>query len=309
MSRIAVIILNYNGKDLTADCVSCFERFPHDYILIVVDNGSWNGDGQFIKSMFPHIHLIESKENLGFAGGNNLGIEYALDLGSEFVLLLNNDTLFDEDFIPPLIAELERDHTVGAVQPKIFFNHDRHLIWNGGGVFNPWLGLSYTIGEGTLDQGRFQSSKKVDWITGCCILVRSNVIREVGLMDHRFFMYQEDVDWSLRMRNQGYSLGYVPEAKIYHIAGASSKSTKKGKEGFQSPLVHFVNQRNRYWVIRKNLSWVYVPTATLYHIIRAVIFFGYFILRGRPTKFKAALMGFLAGFSSPCKEKIPSFNS
>lgn len=304
-----MIILNYNGRDLTADCLACFSGIPQGYSLIVVDNGSRNGDGQFLKRMFPHIHLIESKENLGFAGGNNLGIEYALDQGVEFVLLLNNDTLFEEDFIAPLISELERDDTLGAVQPKIFFNHDRNLIWNAGGVFNPWLGFSYTLGEGALDHWKFQKDKKVDWITGCCILVRANVIREVGLLDHRFFMYQEDVDWSLRMRSQGYGLGYVPKAKIYHIAGASSKSTKKGKEGFHSPFVHFVNQRNRYWVIRKNLSWVYVPTATLYHLMRAVIFFGYFILRGRRTKFRAALMGFLAGFNSHFEEKIPSFNS
>lgn len=309
MSRVAVIILNYNRSDLTANCIACFKRLSLDYSIFLIDNASTGDDVSILKSKFPDIHLIQSEVNLGFAGGNNLGIDCALKSGFEYILLLNNDTIFEQDFIFPLVNELEDDRSLAAIQPKIMYEHDRNLVWNAGGLFRNWIGASLTIGEAAPDNGQFQKGRFIDWITGCCILVRSDVIEEIGLLDHRFFMYQEDVDWSLRMKNANYSLKYTPNSIIFHIAGGSSKSQTKGREGFQSPFVHFVNQRNRYWVLRKNLSWFYLPTATCYHLMRALIFLTYFLIRWRPTKFKATLLGLLAGFSPSFKEEIPEFKN
>ena len=306
MARVGVIILNWNGKDFTLECLECFRRFNHSYEIVLVDNNSTDDSVEVITKDYPEVTILALDENLGFAGGNNVGMEYCLNKGMDYVILLNNDTVFDFDFIAPLVNKMDTDPKLGGIQPRIFFNHDRTLIWNGGGIFYKWAGYARTIGEGVKDGPKFNLTKETDWITGCAFMVRSSVLREVGLLDDRFFIYHEDVDWSLRIRKAGYRLLYEPSSVIYHWAGSSRKAKQKGKEGFQHPLNHYLNQRNRFWVVRKNLAPHYALSATFYHFVQASVFLVYFLMLRRFTKFGATVKGLQHGFGR-IRKVIPTF--
>ena len=158
-----------------------------------MDNGSIDGSGERLKSEFPEIELLTSPDNIGFTGGNNLGIQWALDHSYDQVLLLNNDTLVEPDFLDPLVSFLEQNQDYGAVQPKIMFEAERNKLLNAGGGYFKGLEMTWSIGLGQLDEGQFDQEKDTHWITGCAILVRSAVIRQVGMLDNRFFAYYEDV--------------------------------------------------------------------------------------------------------------------
>lgn len=295
---VGIILLNWNSYEVTKDCLDCFRQIRHPYRLIVVDNGSSDDSVTLFRANYPEITLIENNENLGFAGGNNCGLEHGLRENLDYLMLLNNDTLFDEDFVAPLVQRMQQNAELGGIQPKIMYNHDRSLIWNAGGTYHYFLGHSSTIGEGKPDLSRFNRVRGVDWITGCCILLRSQVVQQVGLLDDRFFIYHEDVDWSLRIRGAGWKLEYFPQSQLYHIAGVSQKSKVKTREGFLSPRTHYLNLRNQVFVIRKHLNWYHFPTATLFMLVMAVAYVAYFTVRGRFKKLTAVYEGLKDGFFS-----------
>jgi len=228
-------------------------------------------------------------------------------------LLLNNDVEVEPDFLEPLIQTLDQNTHIGAVQPLIYFHHDRELIWNAGTKYNPWLGVAQTIGYNKKDigqvkrkaqanspassQNNISSVTKIDWITGCAFMVKSEVLQKVGLLYDPFFIYYEDVDLSFRIREAGYDLGYAPASVIYHIAGMSHKSTKKTAEGYVSPKVHYLNARNRIWLLKKYTKIVYAPTVFIYQTIYYTGVTAYFLIRGRREKIKALYRGIAEGLS------------
>jgi GT2 family glycosyltransferase len=289
---IAVIIINWNGYTLTHACLMSMRQVAYpNFKVILVDNGSEDGSGKKLEKEFPEIASIESKTNLGFTGGNNLGIQKALEKSFDYVMLLNNDTIVEPDFLGPLVDFLEKNSSYGAVQPKIMFERERNKIWNAGGGYFKWLGMSWSIGIGKEDMGQYQTSKDTAWITGCTMLIRSKVIREIGMFDPRFFAYYEDVDWSLRMKKHGYGLRYLPESKIYHVAGGSSKKPEKTKEGTVPPIIHYYRTRNHLFLIRNNANPVSFVLSLLYQTIKNSAFIIYLTLRGRFKKVKAIIEG------------------
>ncbi|MFY0626303.1 MAG: glycosyltransferase family 2 protein [Reichenbachiella sp.] len=300
---IGIIILNWNSSEVTCNCLMDFVKQGMNYSIIVVDNGSSDDSVVCIKAKFPNITIIESPTNVGFAGGNNLGIRYCLDKGYEYVMLLNNDTLFDEDFVAPMVQFLEQNDEVGAIQPKIYFNHDRSIIWNGGTKFNPFSGETHTYGEGKKDNPAYNKIKKVPWITGCCILIRKSVIEKVGLLDEQFFIYYEDVDWSFRVAQAGLKLVYFPKTKIYHIAGVSQKRVNKTRDGYLKPSFHHLNIRNQIFIIRRYCQWYHLPTVAIYFFAKISIYLAYFLFRLRFEKAKMLLLGFKDGLGNFHKNK------
>jgi GT2 family glycosyltransferase len=171
------------------------------------------------------------------------------------------------------------------------FERERNKIWNAGGGYFKWLGMSWSIGIGKEDMGQYQTSKDTAWITGCTMLIRSKVIREIGMFDPRFFAYYEDVDLSLRMKKHGYGLRYLPESKIYHVAGGSSKKPEKTKEGTVPPIIHYYRTRNHLFLIRNNANPVSFVLSLLYQTIKNSAFIIYLTLRGRFKKVKAIIEG------------------
>ena len=296
--KLAIILVNWNSYQLTNDTLqSLYQTSYQDYDIICVDNASTDDSLNQLKTNHAGIIILTCDQNTGFTGGNNKGMQYALAHGYAYTLLLNNDVAVESDFLEPLVQALDANENLGAVQPLIYFHHDRTLIWNAGSRYNKWLGVTKTIGYNKKDadqKERYQNQGDViniAWITGCAFMVKNEVLKKVGLLYHPFFIYYEDVDLSFRIKNAGYDLGYTPASVIYHIAGMSHKSSKKTAEGYVSPKVHYLNARNHIWLLKKYTNLLHAPTVILYQSIYYLSVTGYFIIRGRWQKIKALFKG------------------
>lgn len=295
--QVAIIIVNWNGYSLTRDCILSIQQSGSDnYHIVVVDNGSTDGSAQLLRKDFPTIHIMESAENLGFTGGNNLAMQWAIEQGFEYSFLLNNDTFVGPGFLEPLLLFMKASPSTGAVQPRICFAHDRSLIWNAGAHYYPWLGFTTTIGYDQKDGPEYGTEKPLDWISGCAFFIRNKVLAQTGLFDQAFFTYYEDVDLSFKMLKSGFDLYYIPSSYIYHIAGKSGKSIDKGKEGFLHASVHYHNIRNRIWIWRRYAKCWQYPSILIYHFFYFGAMLLYFLLRNRRGKLKACLTGIKDGF-------------
>jgi len=285
---VAIILVNWNSYDVTHDCILSLKKITYpNFTIVLVDNGSVDGSGERLVQQHEEMIVLYAGKNLGFTGGNNLGLRYALNHGFDYSMMLNNDTFVEPDFLTILIDHLLKDPAIGAVQPRIHFNHDRSLLWNGGSYFNKWTGFTYTKGENRLPGKEHLSVAKVDWITGCAFLVKNTVLRETGLLAENMFIYSEDVDLSFRIKEKRYELVYVPGSVIYHIAGMANRTTKKGKEGYVNAIVHYLNQRNRIWLLKRYTKWYCIPTVSAVNFFYVLMVMSYFAARGRLGKLKA----------------------
>jgi len=228
--NVYIIVLNWNGKDDTVECVRSLRKISYDnYKIIVVDNGSEDDSVFEIKKNFPGTKIIENKKNLGFAGGNNIGIKYAMENKADYILLINNDTTVNEDFLLELVEVGESDKRVGALGSKIYFHSEPNRIWFAGGKIN-WLKNKGThLGLDEIDNGQYDKMSETDYLTGCCLLVKREVIEKAGILAEDYFLYYEDTDFSARVKNAGYKIMYVPKSKIYHKI---SRSIKPGSSNY-----------------------------------------------------------------------------
>ena len=303
-SRVAIIIVNWNGYAMTKDCIksilsACppYQHQAYIFKIVVVDNGSSDQSATLLHEDFPEIQLIASNENHGFTGGNNLGMTWAIEQGYEYSFLLNNDTLVAPGFLAPLLSYMDEHPQTGAVQPRICFEHDRSLIWNAGAAYYTWLGITRTKGYNQPDGPQFSQPRAIDWITGCAFFIRNQVLKETGLFEKDFFTYYEDVDLSFKILDLEYQLHYIPSSVIYHIAGMSGKTTIKTKEGFLHANVHYYNVRNRIWIWRRYAKIWEWPSILAYHFIYFGTMMLYFLIRSRFKKFVAACKGIKDGFA------------
>lgn len=285
---VAIILVNWKSFAVTHDCLLSLHELNYpNFKVIVVDNGSQDESYSKLHELHPEIVLIASDTNLGFTGGNNIGLRYAQEQQFDYSIMLNNDTFSEPDFLDILVSYMETHPEVGAIQPRIHFHHNRNLLWNGGAYYHPWTGFTFTDGENQLPKKRHLQLKEVDWISGCALMVRNTILARTGLLTESFFMYSEDVDLSFRIRQLGYKLIYHPESVIYHIAGVSNKSATPGKEGYVNPIVHYYNQRNRLWIIKKYTPWYCWPSVIICNFFYILLVLGYFAARGRFKKLNA----------------------
>lgn len=299
---VAVILVNWNGYDYTVQCLLSLKRIDYpNFVVIVVDNASTDGSIDRLANQFDEVVFLQNEINQGFTGGNNSGIRHALDKGYDYICLLNNDTVVEPEFLNRLVNRMELDQSIGGIQPKILYNQTRDILWNAGGFFKSQWGMPVVRGENKVDEGQFDTSTSVDWITGCCMLLRTAVIREIGLLNDQYFAYFEDVDWSFRIKQLGVKLVYEPSAVIYHEAGVSSKTKKRTREGYVSPFAHYLNVRNHIFLLRSHARPAYLPTILLAQSVRLSGYIGYFLLRGRFKKLKAVVRACKDGIFSPLK--------
>ena len=228
--EVYIIVLNWNGKDDTLECLKSLEKINYsNYRIIVVDNGSEDDSVSEIRRRFSNVKIIENKKNLGFSGGNNVGIKYAIDNGAHYVLLINNDTTVEKDFLNELVEIGESDEKIGVLGSKIYFYSEPNRIWFAGGKVS-WLKNKGThIGLDQIDSGQYDKIKEMDYLTGCCLLIKREVIEKIGVLSEDYFLYYEDTDFSLRAKNANYKIVYVPKSKIYHKI---SRSTKPGSSNY-----------------------------------------------------------------------------
>jgi len=220
--RIFVIILNWNGREVLGPCLDSLMRVTGPPLeIIVVDNGSTDSSQEIVRQDFPGVELIENGENLLFAGGNNIGIEVALDRGAEFILLLNNDTEVDSSFAAGMLAAFD-DPAVGVTGPRIYYYDDPERIWYGGGGFNRLTGVPFHYGLRRMDGSFTDTPGTTGWVTGGALMARREVYEQIGLLDPSYTIYCEDVDFCLRAAEAGWSLRYVPAARVWHKVSSSS---------------------------------------------------------------------------------------
>jgi GT2 family glycosyltransferase len=189
----------------------------------VIDNSSTDGSESILRGRFSDIEFIQTNENLGFAGGNNVGIRYALERGADYVWLLNNDTVVDPEALSELVKVADESEKTAIVGSKIFFYDKPQKIWFAGGLWKKNKLFAYHRGEGETDFGQYDAICEVDYITGCSLLIKSSVIKKVGMMDERYFLYWEEVDWNAAAYERGYHILYVPSSLVWHKVCSSTK--------------------------------------------------------------------------------------
>lgn len=282
--QISIITINYNGLKDTCELIETLPLEDESLEVIVVDNASNNDEATIIEQRYPRVKVIRSTQNLGFAGGNNLGIKAAQ---GKYLFFINNDTIFRHQTsdIRHLITRLESSPKIGMVCPKIRFAWGDNPIQFAG--YTPLSRITmrnHAIGCGEPDNGQYNSAHPTPYAHGAAMMVKREVIEKSGLMPECFFLYYEELDWSMMMRRAGYSIWYEPACTIYH---KESQAT-----GQNSPLRTYYLTRNRLLFVKRNnagttrfLSYVYlIAIVALRDILK------YYSQR-RPDLAKATLKG------------------
>ncbi|AKD55973.1 glycosyltransferase family 2 protein [Spirosoma radiotolerans] len=243
---ISLITVNYNQAVVTCDLLESTRQLTYpNFEIIVVDNGSVEDPTERIKAgNYPHVRIIVSPENLGFSGGNNLGIQQAK---GDYFFLLNNDTIVTPDLLEQLIKPFFQESTIGVCCPKIRYYDEPDVIQYAGYYpLNKYTGRTWAIGLMEPDQGQYDRAEPTHFAHGAAMLVSREVLDRVGSLDDSFFLYYEELDWSMRIRKAGYQIYYQPEALIYH-----RESMSVGK---QNPMKVYYHTRNRLWFMRRNVE-------------------------------------------------------
>jgi GT2 family glycosyltransferase len=239
MPHVTIIVLNWNGKDQTLDCLASLAQLDYpQYGVVLVDNASRDGSVEAVKSIYPDVKIIQNKENLGFAQGNNVGIEYALAENPAYILLLNNDTVVAADFLKILVEAAESHPDAGIVGPSIYYFDRPQTIWSAGGAIDWKQGSTRMLHLNEEDCGQLGiDPHPVDFVTGCALLVKVPALRRAGCLDPRFFAYFEETEWCVRVAQAGYRVLHVPRAHIWHRISLQEREV--------SPLVQYYMTRNR----------------------------------------------------------------
>jgi GT2 family glycosyltransferase len=258
---VSIVTVNFNGSEDTLELIESLTKISYPNIeIIVVDNHSENDNPYLIKERFPSIVLYVSNVNMGFAGGNNLGIMRAR---GEYVLLLNNDTIVDKGFLEPLVSKMQSDPTIGCVSSKLRFYYDRSVIQFAGYTqIDHRTMRSFAIGYREKDNGQYNVDKQTPYAHGAAMMVSMKVIREIGIMSYIFFLYYEEADWSYRIKNAGYTIWYVHNSLVYHKESISVGKLSESKVYYQN--------RNRLVFMRRNVEGKDFYFGVVYQLIIAI---------------------------------------
>lgn len=299
MPRVTIVILNWNGWEDTIECLeSLFQINYSNYDVIIVDNASEDDSIHKIKkyvnlqrsefkykpfkifeytekeselfkiyknnlteiSSTENLTLIKNNENYGYAKGNNIGINHAIKfMNPDYVLILNNDTVVDTNFLTPLINYAESMNRIGIIGPKICYYAFPDMIQVASIKINFWRGNSYLVGDGEIDHGQYDKIIKTDSVSGSCFLIKREVIDKVGLFNPKYQCYWEETEYCMRANEIGYECVYYPHSKIWHKV---SKSTNKVKG-----ILTYYMVRNMFWFMKKYAD-------TLHKVVFILFFFG-----------------------------------
>jgi len=257
-SCVAAIVLNWNGREDTLACLASLSKVNYQPLdVILVDNGSTDGSVGAVKVSFPAVTVLETGENLGFAKGNNVGLRHALAHGANYMLLLNNDTVVAPDLISVLVGALESTPQAGMAGPTIYYFDRPTTIWSAGGAIDWWRGDSRMMGLDEADKGQYNTVREVDFVTGCALLTRREVIEKAGMLDSRFFMYYEETEWCVRVVRAGYKILHVPQARVWHKIRPVQQAA--------SSRIHYYMTRNRLLFLKSTRAsmraWIHTLLA------------------------------------------------
>ncbi len=310
-SRVAIIILNWNGWKDTIECLeSLYQINYYNFDVIVVDNDShdeslekirdyasgrinvisdflaYNSNNKpikileytneesehlkdetkFLNLQSKKLFLIKNYANYGFAEGNNIGIRFVVNtLNPNYILLLNNDTVVDQDFLKEMVSIGETSKEIGIIGPKIYYYNEKNTIWCIGGKINWKLARGLHVGINEVDKGQYNEISEFEYVSGSAFLIKREVVDEIGLMDKQFFLYFEESDWALRAAQKEYRIIYAPKAEIWH------KVSKSGG-GITKPIGLYYITRNRWLFMKKWANIKDYSIFVIYQIVGAVIF-------------------------------------
>ena len=253
--KLSIITINYNGLKDTCELIDSIP-FNNDLEVIVVDNASTQDEASIISERYPQVKVIRSQQNLGFAGGNNLGIKEAK---GNYILLINNDTYFKEFNIDSLINRLESSDRIGIVCPKLRFAWGNNPIQYAG--YTPLSSITVrnqAIGFGEEDHGQYDTAHPTPYAHGAAMLIKREAIEKVGLMPECYFLYYEELDWSMMFTRAGYNIWYDPACTVYH---KESQAT-----GQNSPLRTYFITRNRLLLVKRNYQGINKYLSYIYQI-------------------------------------------
>lgn len=261
MKKVFVVVLHYKGKEFTRECLLSLKKIEaanFSIKVVVVDNNSPEPIDN-LKKEFKEIVFIKNRKNFGFAEGNNVGIRLALKEQADCVLILNNDTIVDKNLLIQLIAATESER-VGIVAPKIYFapgyeyhrarykpNEQGKVFWYTGGKVDWRNILCSHRGVDEVDKGQYDKQIETDFVSGCTMLIKREVLEKIGLFDKRYFLYLEDVEFCQRAKKSGFKIIYQPKAKVWHFNAGSSQ--------VGGPLHDYFITRNRLIFGMKYASW------------------------------------------------------
>lgn len=269
--KVVIVVLNWNGYEDTRECVNSLREISYDnHQILVVDNDSSGSDVTKLRNEFgDSITVFENERNDGYAEGNNIGIRWAMrNSNPQYVLLLNNDTVVAENFLTELVAETEKHDNVAASAPAVLYHDRREKVWSAGLEYEskrqPFLPIYHNKEIDEIPDYPFET----DGIYGCAFLLNVANLDDIGLLDPKFFLLHEDIDWCARARNKGYRFFVVPGSRVYHKASQSVNETNPS-------FMEYYNIRNRILFNYNNYSPIHVPFLILNSIFGDV----YYVLR------------------------------
>jgi len=261
MTKVFIVILNWNRADDTLDCLKSVEKLQitnYKLQIIIVDNASTDDSIKKIKKGIKSTtstkgiisKIIGNRTNLGFAAGNNVGVKYALDQGADYIMVLNNDTVVDKNLLIEFLKALKKYPKAGILSPKIYFapgfefHKDRYIkdnlgkvLWYAGGQIDWDNVYGKNRGVDEVDKGQYDKVEEIDFATGTCMFMSRKALENIGLFDKKYFMYYEDMDLSMRIKKADFKVLYIPSAIVWHKVAQSS--------GIGSGLNDYFTTRNR----------------------------------------------------------------
>ena len=250
-----IIVLSWNGREDTLSCVRSLRSLNSENVgIVVVDNASTDGSAEAVQQKFPDIALLENGRNLGFSGGNNVGIRHALANGADWVVLVNNDAVLAPDAIERLRAAASVRPAAGMLAGKVFFDRPPDRIWFAGQRFLPAFGYSgRPRGYGRQDAPEYRRPGPTDRAAGAFMAVSREVIEAVGMLDDELFAYVEDVDWSMRARRAGFEVWFVPDAIAWHRVSASTGGERASTHALYYGVRNTIVVSERHLALRQPL--------------------------------------------------------
>ncbi len=243
---IHIITLNWNGYEDTSELLNSLKKINSpEFKVFVVDNNSTGDDVQKLELNYNgFIDILKCDSNLGFAGGNNVGIKQALNENADFILLINNDTVVEPDFLKVLMDKIDSETDIGIVAPQINYYNNPNKIWSAGGKIKKIRSSGFARGD-IYEKDISTNDRFVDFVSGCCMLIKKEVFQKVGLFDEKFFLYVEDADFCYRVRKAGYKILIASLSKIFHKIHNSTQNELQ-----TIPL--YYTTRNRLYLAKKN---------------------------------------------------------
>jgi GT2 family glycosyltransferase len=296
---ISLITINYNQTMVTCDLLESTRTltYPH-FEVIVVDNGSVEDPSErILQGNYPNVRVVVSPENLGFSGGNNLGIRHAQ---GDYLFFLNNDTIVTPDLLERLVEPFSQNSSIGVTCPKIrYYDQPNVLQYAGYRPLNPYTGRTWAIGLMEPDQGQHDQSGATYFAHGAAMMISRAVLERTGSWDESYFLYYEELDWSMRIRRSGFQIYYEADALIYH-----RESMSVGKANAMKVYYH---TRNRLWFMRRNVEGLPLLIFCLYYFGLVIPkFLIEYTLRWQPTYLRAVKNAVVWNFRHAGTKSVPA---